>query len=89
MEEEIGKSNWLEDKEKVGGSVTVKEINQLHQEAIEELMELEKVIQDNYLATKIAARLHIYFWELRDAGWKAVDLSIKECEEEEEEEEEI
>ena len=75
MYNNIGKSNWLEDKEKLSGTVvTVEELDELWQDGVQEIMELEKLakLENNYLMQKMLARMHIHLWELRDAGWKAI-----------------
>ena len=74
MEENVGKSNWLEDKEKAGTPVTVEEVDQLWQDGVQEVMEIEKLakMENNYLMQRYLSRMHIHLWELRDAAWKAV-----------------
>lgn len=73
--EMIGKSNWLEDKEKAGTPVTVDEVDDLWQEAVQDVMEIERMgeLADvPYLMMKKLAILHADLWELRDAAQLAI-----------------
>lgn len=75
--EQVGKSNWLEDKEKAGTAVTVKEVDELWQKAVQTVIEAEKLLsdddtKDSYMVERTLSRLHADLWELRDAAWKAI-----------------
>ena len=75
--DQIGDSNWLEDKKKAGTPVTADEIDELWQEAVQEVMEAERLNknlngEDDYIQSKVLARLHACLWELRDAAQLAL-----------------
>ena len=75
--DQIADSNWLEEKKKAGTPVTIEEIDQLWQDGVQELMEAERINkdlngEDQYMQSKVLARIHIHLWELRDAAALAI-----------------